>query len=154
MDVHLSSACIGSVYRKWVLLFFICLLFIIHLLCWKLLFFYFCRFKAHSSGVIRGRTQRWGHGPRRATGTARCFLTAEGGRGDGSRVLQHRQVSGADCRGIWWRPSAQPRPTQGLGSILAVSFGVLHGRWDISFSPNPWTEPGICPSSVLKHVLA
>jgi hypothetical protein len=35
MDVHPSCACIGSVYRKWMVLFFTFLWFIIH---WKLLF--------------------------------------------------------------------------------------------------------------------
>jgi hypothetical protein len=60
-------------------------------------------------------------------------------------VLQHRQVCGAGGCEIWLWPPALPlllhsRPTERLGSLLAVSFFVLGGRWDISFSPNPSTD--------------
>jgi hypothetical protein len=135
------------------------LLFIIHWQCWKLVFF---RFKAHVRwwrGVKWSRTQRWKHGYRWATDATRCFLFAEGGRGDGGRVLQHRQVCGTGVREIWRLPPAQSlilhsRPIQHLGSLLVVSFDVLDGRWEISFSPTLRPNQDSSLVSVLKHVFA
>jgi hypothetical protein len=125
-------------------------------LCSKLVIF--VGSKHIGGGVNLCRTQRRRQEPWRATDAAHYFLVAEGGKGDGARVLLRCEVCGADGREIWWRPPVQPllhsTQTQGLGSLLAMSFDVLDGRWDILFSPNPWNKPGICPSSVLKHVLA
>jgi hypothetical protein len=101
MDVHLSCACIGSVHRNgWCYFFY---LFVVYYSATVLKNLYFLGSKHIGRGANRDGTQRQWHEPRRAIDAARCFLIAEGGRGDGCHVLQRRQVGG---REIWLWPSA------------------------------------------------
>jgi hypothetical protein len=139
MDVHLSCACIGSFYRKWMVLFFD--LFVVYYSTVVLKTCIFFRFKAHLKGCQSMQD---------ATAAAQAM------EGYWCRTLlphcigwQRRwQPCPSGPPSLWRRwprdlaatSCPAPPPQQHPGSLLVVSIDVLDYWWDISFSPNPSTD--------------